>query len=43
MAIERIKVLGVGVDICRPEDFENEILADNFSFCVGTFKSTQEK
>ena len=26
MAIERIKVLGVGVDICRPEDFENEIL-----------------
>lgn len=26
MAVERIKVLGVGVDVCRPEDFENEIL-----------------
>ena len=26
MAIERIKVLGVPVDVCTPEDFENEIL-----------------
>lgn len=26
MAVERIKVLGVPVDICSPEDFENQIL-----------------
>lgn len=26
MAVERIKVLGVPVDVCRPEDFESEIL-----------------
>ena len=26
MAVERIDVLGVPVDICNPEDFENQIL-----------------
>ena len=26
MAVERIKVLGVPVDVCQTEDFENEIL-----------------
>ena len=26
MAIQRIDITGVGVDICRPENLENEIL-----------------